>query len=270
MILFLKYTFKNSYRFLTDKSYRTFLRLLITKGNKRRYEPCRISIHGYEFKIPDALSFVWQYKEIFVDKSYEFKTAVNNPIIIDCGANVGMSALFFSKRYPGATVVAFEADPVISNYLKDNIEKNKISNVQVINKAVWINNEELEFGSEGSDGGSIHSLSGKKIKIKSIRLKEVIESYISVDMLKMDIEGAEREVINDCIDVLHKVKNIFIEYHDFFTDAQYLSRLTAALEENEFRYFISATHSKKTPMQPDLNGKGMDLQLNIFATKLKD
>ena len=240
------------------------------KGNKKRYKLCRISIDGYEFKIPDALSFIWQYKEIFVDKSYEFRTDVNNPVIIDCGANVGMSALFFGTEYPGATVIAFEADPIISNYLNNNIIKNKIDNVQVINKAVWINNGDLEFASEGSDGGSVHSLSGKKIKIKSIRLKEIIESYTSVDMLKMDIEGAEREVINDCKDVLHKVKNIFIEYHDFFNERQYLSRLTSILEENGFRYYISATHSKKKPMQPVPKRKGMDLQLNIFATKRED
>ncbi len=265
MVHFLKYTFKNGFLALTNKYYRTFLRFLFLKGGKKRYQPCKVSFQGYKFEIPDALSFVWQYKEIFVDRSYEFKTSGIPSVILDCGANVGLSALFFSIHYPQAKIIAFEADPVIAGYLTANLERNGVQNVTVITKAAWINENDLEFGSEGADGGSIHSSSGKKVKIKAARLKDVIESYPSIDMLKMDIEGAEREVLDDCKSVLHKVKNIFVEYHDYFEQPQYLSNICSILESHGFRYYVSSPHLKRLPMQSSGKTQGMDLQLNIFA-----
>ena len=270
MIHFLKYTFKNSFLFLTNRYYRTFLKLFLFKAGKKRYKPCKVSFQGYDFDIPDALSFVWQYKEIFVDRAYEFKSSRNAAIILDCGANVGLSALFFRIHYPEAKIIAFEADPDIAAYLIDNLKRNDIRNVNVIAKAVWINDNDLEFGSEGADGGSIHTSGGKKVTIKATRLKDVIDGYESIDMLKMDIEGAEREVLDDCSQVLGKVKNIFVEYHDYFENPQYLSDLTSILELNGFRYYISSPHLKWLPMQPQASQKGMDLQLNIFAHKRND
>lgn len=267
MIHFFKYIFKNCYLAFTSKYYRTFLKLLLVEGGRKRYKPCKVSFQGFHFEIPDGLSFAWQYKEIFVDRSYQFQSSGNAAVIIDCGANVGLSALFFSIHYPEAKIIAYEADPGIANFLKSNIERNKIKNVTVVAKAAWINDNDLEFGSEGADGGSIHSEGGKKVSIKAERLKDVIGNFQSVDMLKMDIEGAEREVLNDCREVLGKVKNIFIEYHDYLEDTQYLSEIISILESNGFRYRITSLPAKGLPMFPPVKKKGMDLQLNIFARK---
>lgn len=274
MIHLLKYIFKCVIYFFTvreyrnNKRFRTFLKLQFVTANKKRYEPCTVSFDGYIFEIPDILSFLWQYKEIFVDRSYEFNSSGKSKIILDCGANVGLSALFFSIHYPASEIIAFEADPEIAKYLNGNLQRNNISNVKVISKAVWISNDNLEFSADGADGGSVHSPSANKIKVQSVRLKDVIDSYQSVDMLKVDIEGTEREVMNDCKDVLNKVENIFVEYHDFTNDKQYLSQLISILESNSFRYYISGAQGRKLPMQPDSKTNVMDLQLNIFAHKV--
>jgi len=89
-------------------------------------------------------------------------------------------------------------------------------------------------------------------------------------MLKIDIEGAEYEVLMDCRDSLLNVKNIFIEYHSFNISDQNLSEILQILQKNKFRYFIKSPNNKDAPL---INKKSkfnpaMDLQLNIFGYKI--
>jgi hypothetical protein len=64
------------------------------------------------------------------------------------------------------------------------------------------------------------------------------------------------------------VQNIFVEYHDFTNEKQYLSQVTSLLESNGFRYFVLNAQDRKFPMQSESKTGTMDLQLNIFAQKL--
>jgi uncharacterized protein (DUF927 family) len=86
-------------------------------------------------------------------------------------------------------------------------------------------------------------------------------------MLKMDIEGAENDVILDCGNSLKKVQNIFIEYHSYMNSQQKLSELLNVLEQNNFRYFIRNDSSRNMPLINKTNKSNptMDLQLNIFG-----
>jgi FkbM family methyltransferase len=135
-------------------------------------------------------SFIWQFKEIFVDEIYKFNSKNEEPIIYDCGANIGMSCLYFKILYPKARIKAFEADPIITDVLKLNLARNGINDVEIINKAVWIDYNGVEFGRDGADGGSIYLMSNK-IKVDSIRLKDFLDDELEIDFLKIDIEGAE-------------------------------------------------------------------------------
>ncbi|MCX6291572.1 MAG: FkbM family methyltransferase [Bacteroidetes bacterium] len=273
MFHFIKYFFKiifllfTSRAFRSDKYFRTFVWLQVKYGKRQRYEVCPVSFNGYHFDVPDVVSFLWQYKEIFVDRCYEFQFSGDEKIILDCGANIGLSALFFSIHYPAAEIIAYEADPYVMNYLTVNMQNNEIKNVKTVNCAVWNKNDSLSFGSEGADGGSVYHSSSKKVLVKAIRLKEVIDSYPEIDMLKMDIEGSERDVLIDCKEVMYKVKNLFVEYHDYSDGTQYLSELVSVLESGGFRYYVYNPAFRKWPMQKPAVHKGMDLQLNIFANK---
>ena len=124
--------------------------------------------------------------------------------------------------------------------------KNNVKNIEVIDKAVWINNDSIEISLEGADGASIYSKSNVS-KVSSVRLKELIEKENKIDMLKMDIEGAEYEVLLDCRDSLSNVENIFIEYHSFANSNQNLSEILSILEKNNFRYFIKPVNDRVSP-----------------------
>ena len=261
--------FHNLNLVLTSRYYREFLKLLFTYGKVKRNERKTIKYLNHKITVSDCLSFIFQFKEMYVKGYYEFNSECKAPVIFDCGSNIGVSVLFFKDKYPDAIIKAFEADPNISELLNKNLTTNSVNDVEVISKAVWVNNEGIEFGLEGADASSIFS-NNKKIRVPSIRLKDEIEMEGKIDLLKLDIEGAETEVIEDCKDSLGKIKNIFIEYHSFIGRDQNLDRILTVLKTNNFRYFIKTDEPRERPF---INHKSkispdMDLQLNIFAYRL--
>lgn len=266
MRVFLEHTQFWLYKFITNPFYRRFILYAIIFGSKKRFVKKNFKYCGFKIFAPDTLSFIWQFKEIFADQSYKIKTNSDKPIIYDCGANIGISCLYFSKYFPSAKIKAFEPDPNIAKILKQNIVNNHIDSVELINKAVWINNGKVNISLEGADGASIHS-NKNLVKVECVRLKEFLENEIKIDLLKMDIEGAEYEVILDCRDSLKNVDNIFIEYHSFNDSPQRLSEILSILEKNNFRYFIKPVNDRGIPFvnRTNKNNPSMDLQLNIFG-----
>ncbi len=231
-----------------------------------RYQPTIISFLDYTFDLPDAQSFIWQFKDIFELENYKFQPKTRNPVIIDCGANVGTSCLYFSKTYPKSHIFAFEPDKKVYSYLQKNLKNNSIENVTLFNNAVWTKECELEFNSEGADGGTL-LLSGKNmIKVKAVRLNDFLSQFTYIDFLKLDIEGVEDIVLKDCISNLHKVENLFIEYHSFYGKKQNYDELLKILTDNNFRYYTTTANNIPKPFFNKNRYGTMDLQINIYAT----
>ncbi len=262
----LKYILKEPYHAFRTKESRELLRLFSKYGDLKRYDERQVKFQGFEFTVPDCMSFLFQFQEIFVEKYYQFNTTEKAPLILDCGANIGTSCAFFKKYYPKSQILAFEADAKIAKILTDNIARNALSDIEIIPNAIWIDNNGVSFSSEGSDANSIFG-EGNKNFVPSIRLKEILDKYPKIAMLKMDIEGAETAVIKDCENSLSNVENLFIEYHSFPGQAQNLGDLLNILVKNGFRYFISSAQNRSQPLINHMykNNDLMDLQLNIFG-----
>lgn len=223
-------------------------------------------IFGKEFLRTNTFWHVQNVLEIFIDEVYYFNSSNDAPFIIDCGANYGLSIIYLKKLFPKATVLAFEADKNIADVCKKNISMHGLADVQVINNAVWTKEEVLFFKSDGMQGGRLTSreeLSNQGVK--AIRLRKYLNR--KVDFLKIDIEGAELEVIKDCSDNLSFVENLFVEYHSDSQEGQRLSELLLILENAGFRYYIKEAYRTMTYPFKDFNSikEGFDLQLNIFA-----
>jgi len=237
-----------------------------------RYQKGNVSFLDKEIEYIDFASFESTKNELFGLRVYEFKTLKQNPKIIDCGANIGLSILFFKELYPNATVLAFEADPNVFKCLENNVANFEYENVELINKALWDSNTTLSFYAEGGDGGRVDENSyenGEMITVETTCLSEYINDKI--DFLKIDIEGAETKVLEEISDKLHLVQNIFIEYHSFTDKNQTLSIILEILSENNFRYYISnvGVRSSSPFVERNVN-LGMDNQLNIFGYKKFD
>jgi len=262
----LQHWLKGAHKFLTNSNERIFFRLSMRYGNSERYKALKINFLQFIFKVPDALSFIWQFKEIFVEEYYRFETNSTEPVIYDCGANVGTSCAFFKWIYPHSRIVAFEPNPKIVDILKTNIKNNSLSDIEVINKAVWTDNKGIDLGIEDADASSIF-LKKNIMKVDSVKLKDLLDNEEIVDMLKIDIEGAEVTVLKDCRESLTNVRNLFVEFHCYAGQPQRLSEVVEVLETAGFRYFIMQPENRSRPFVNRFNKSNpkMDLQLNIFA-----
>ena len=262
----LKFLFTEAARLLRSTEGRRLLGLALRYGNRPRNQTVDVAFGTYRFRVPDALSFIWQYREIFVDEFYKFSTTDPKPVIFDCGTNIGTSVVYFRQNYPNARIVAFEADEHISATLQENLRQNQISGVEVITKAVWTNDKGIWFGSDQADSASIFSQTDRKL-VPSIRLRDVLLRETQIDMLKMDIEGAESAVLTDCHDALGHVQNLFVEFHAYLDHLQTLAEVMKVLEDNGFRYYINTSQYRHAPLVNHRykGNDSMDLQLNIFA-----
>lgn len=180
--------------------------------NQPRKVPGNINFTGWDIDYVDNFALISSL-EILVQKGWnDFLTENESPLILDCGANIGISVLNYRRKYPSAKIIAFEPDPTILPVLKRNLKNNQASDVSIVEAAVWINSGEMAFYLEGADGSKlVTSSSDETIKVKTVDLREYVNT--PVDLLKMDIEGAELDVIPHIKEKLELVKNLIVECH---------------------------------------------------------
>ncbi len=203
-------------------------------------------IDGYTVYYINEANFQELYHEIFIEKVYEFKTHKNNPVIFDCGGNIGMAVIFFKILYPDSKITCFEPDPNTYAVLCKNVETNKLKDVILVNAAVSDYEGEIDFFGEfygeqpNSLGNSIIKEWGDRgytdrIKVKSVILSKYITSQI--DFLKLDVEGVELNVLKELGDKLSLVKQISLETHQVKTETTLnkLTQIKALLMNYDFK-----------------------------------
>jgi FkbM family methyltransferase len=235
-------------------------RLKKEKGEKKTV------LFGRSISITNFFWYIHGLDEIFLDETYQFNTNKESPVIIDCGANIGLSVIYFKRLYPESKIIAFEADKNIADILTANLNNFEYNDIEIIPKAVWTENTTLWFKSDGAVGGQIANNEIGTINIEAIRLKDYLSCEI--DFLKIDIEGVEYEILKDCAGNLSNVKNIFIEYHSFLKNEQKLNEILLILKEAGFKYYIKEAWNNMP--NPYINNRTSyyDLQLNIFGYRI--
>ncbi len=231
-----------------------------------RYSPGKTTLFGHPFEYVDSSSYFFLHEEIFKEEVYAFNTAKPSPRIIDGGANIGLSVIYFKRRFPNARITAFEADPAVAEVLKRNLQSQRLTDVEVIAEALWSHDGNLEFQPEGADGGRINSTADNAVRVPSVALSHYLDKPI--DFLKLDIEGAEFDVLQSCQSKLEPVSNAFIEYHSKSDQQQMLPELLTLLKKAGFRCFVTApsVFSPK-PLIEITSYSGFDMVLNIFCTR---
>lgn len=228
-----------------------------------RYVPTNTPFRGRTLAIVDACTYRLGLKEIFGKGIYEFRTPKPDPYILDCGANIGLSVLYFKMLYPAARVVAFEPDPHIFRALQSNVAAFGLAAVDLRQAAVWVNNGMIDFKTEGGFSGRIQPGAAGTLEVPAVRLRDYLG--VPVDFLKLDIEGAEFDVVRDCADRLANVERMFIEYHAECAKPQRFDELLAIVRKAGFRYQIHEAYVAPKPFLERPPMMGMDLQLNVFC-----
>ena len=231
-----------------------------------RREATTTNLPGARWRIPDGPSFVASWTEIFDREIYHFVPAGGAPRILDCGANVGVSCLYFHRHFLGARITAFEPDPEIFACLQENLAASGCTGIELVRKAVWSADTVLQFESDGADGGRIEAGGGaRRQEVPAVRLKNFLAE--PVDLLKLDIEGAETEVLRDIAPALALVRNVFVEYHSFAGQQQTVGELMQILVAAGFRLHVHPVNTAPQPLVATPVHLGMDMQLNIFARR---
>lgn len=144
-------------------------------------------------------------KEIFIDKVYALPAFVSNSVrtIVDGGANVGFTSIFYALTYPNAKVYAFEPDPNTFKLLKKNTENISTKNIEVFQYAIAGSQKNISFFVHPTKNISSSIVkrdsSYIKIEVEAIRLDDVFDliKAMYIDVFKLDVEGAEFEIFKN-------------------------------------------------------------------------
>lgn len=225
------------------------------------------SIFNKKIKMTDSFWYLHSLNELFIEEVYKFNSKNKNPLIIDCGSNIGLSIIYFKRLFPQAKIIGFEPDNDIFAMAKYNLNQFGITDVDLQQKAVWINNKPLLFAKLGSlSGHFVEKEAENTISIETVRLKDYLQEPI--DFLKIDIEGPEFDIIKDCKQDLKNVENIFVEYHSFAENPQMIGELLIHLKEAGFKLYLKEAWENMENPYMEKKGLYFDLQLNIFGYRL--
>lgn len=161
-------------------------------------------------------------RELFVDNTYYFETENPRPLIIDGGAHIGLATLYFKKMFPDARIIAIEPNPTSFKLLEQNVWENNLQDVECVNAALidddrpfvtlyedvtkdWLITSSLH---EGAWSGEQKT---QPVTVSACRLQTFLDQ--PVDLLKLDIEGAEQKVLHGITTRLGGVKRLRMEFH---------------------------------------------------------
>jgi FkbM family methyltransferase len=172
--------------------------------------------------------------EVFVKSQYACLGGLTNvKTIVDAGANIGATSVYLLEVYPSAHVIAIEPDPYNFQMLQKNLADYG-SRVSCLRSALWGTEAELRIlRGAFRDGGEwscqvTPSLTACESDVRALTVSKLMDDFNlkMIDILKVDIEGAEREVFRgSSAEWLRRTRTIAIELHD----AECRTRFTQAI-----------------------------------------
>ena len=218
-----------------------FINFLVALGFEK------IILNELKFPMPSRKnsSDILTFHQIFTFKEYEINLGFVPKFIVDAGANIGLSAVFFTNKFPDATIVAVE--PEKSNFEMLLKNTNEYKNIFCVKKAISNQSDlsfdvvDIGFGNWGFVTQVKNNIQSEKVvdQVDSLTIDEILVYYKleCLDLLKIDIEGAEKNLFESNYENwLPKTKCIIIELHDGITKGSSKS-FFAAISRYNFSYF---------------------------------
>lgn len=154
-------------------------------------------------------------KVIFSEHSYYPDLISKEPVLLDLGGCYGAFSKHFLEKFPASKILVVEANP--TNFKQINIDSKQC---EILNKAISLKKGHIVFYEDenSSQNGSVlfNYFEGVRHEIETISLEALLKDFTHVDLVKMDIEGAEWDILlNTPEDELLKIEQLTVEFHDF-------------------------------------------------------
>lgn len=158
------------------------------------------------------------FEEVVLNEGYDISMPFTPTYIVDGGGNIGLTACFFASKYPDSTIVSIEPDRENFILLESNCKP--YSNIHPLQCGIWKNDTHLkiENTSAGNNAFTVTETGDTDGNtIQAVTVLSVMEKFAMprIDILKLDIEGSEKEVFDGNVEHwLPKTRVLIIELHD--------------------------------------------------------
>jgi FkbM family methyltransferase len=161
-------------------------------------------------------SVFWQ---VFVEKEYDFSFKIKPKLIIDGGANIGCTTFWFKNKFPEAQIVAVEPEESNFKILEQNV--GHLPGVKLLRAGIWNENTNLQIKDPGLGKWGFETQAaeaGAKNSFPAVTIDKILadSGMPEIDILKLDVEGAEKEIFGPgCESWLSRTKVLIIELHEY-------------------------------------------------------
>jgi FkbM family methyltransferase len=237
------HSLKNKFKIYFTYLKINFKSLVLSKFFKFKSE----NIMGFKISTLNYSDLRFLFEEVFYKNEYFIKINSEKPIIFDCGANIGFATIFLKWVYPDSEIYSFEPDKKTFDLLSKNVGQNNLKNVHLFNCAVSNFDGQIDFYNDVDNPGSLlmstkpERTSMNVAQVKSISISSFMTSHNieSLDLLKIDIEGSEKEVVEDLEKsrLIERVSKVILEYHHHIDGQRSeLGYFLKIFEANNFNY----------------------------------
>ena len=172
----------------------------------------------HPFEIRDNPFDYATFEEVLLRRTYDISFTAKPTSIIDGGANIGLTSIFFASRFPNARIVSIEPEEGNFELLKKNAAPYK--NITPLKGGVWSHHTWLEI-SDASAGNNAFTVTEQqtptKDSIEAFGISELMQQHDweRIDVVKLDVEGSEKEIFSGGYEYwLPKTKVLIVEMHD--------------------------------------------------------
>lgn len=193
-----------------------------------------INKYNHDISFRPASYDVEILRQIFVSQEYALPADIEpgRKFIIDAGAHCGFATIFFAHKYPDAHIISIEPNPDNFKLLEKNTYN--LSNVKIMNSALLGESKSISANSSHNSFASFYVKEESGSGIESVTVFDLLNEsqFDQIDILKVDIEGAEKEVFEKSENWIDDVTIIFVEPHDEYTSGCTSAILNVAEKRN--------------------------------------
>lgn len=229
------------------KDFRSWLRLSQDFGISRllKYLPKQIRNQERQVELRNGVKLryrlnrgdIQSIREVLLEHAYRLAFPISNGVLVDLGANIGLTSVWLTKEYGFASVIAVEPDAGNAALARKNFDLNGIPGT-ILEAAIGPFDGTVRF--QAAEESNLGRLSDEGELVRSISMRSVLNRFClsEVDLVKMDIEGGEEALLTGPPEWLYQTKAIIAEFHP---NAVNYRALTQLLERHGFNHIRAGT-----------------------------